>query len=305
MNKTISCYQHTPVLLRESIKGLDIIPDGIYVDMTYGGGGHSKEILKRIKKNGHLYAFDQDISVLDNLPENKNFTFTHCNFRYAFNFLKYFGISKVDGILVDLGVSSFHLDKAKRGFSFRYNDALDMRMNKSSKITAEEVLSTYTTKKLKNVFEKYGELTDADRIANLITQYRQKQKFKTTHDLVNILNKIVPNQNRHKYLAKVFQALRIEANKELDALKHMLNQSYNWLNTTGRLVVISYHSLEDKIVKNFLRNKDAQYSNMIYQNKEAIKYFRMINKKVIKPSIEEIKINNRSRSAKLRIAEKI
>lgn len=298
---------HTPVLLHESVDGMNIRTDSVCVDVTFGGGGHSKEILSRLGNKGHLYAFDQDEDAVNNIPEDKRFTFVRSNFRFLKNFIKYYGASEVDAILADLGVSSHHFDDEGRGFSFRFEDShLDMRMNQKGTKTAAKILNTYTEEQLADVFYLYGELRQSRRIASVIGKTRKEKPYKKTSDLLQTLSQFVgKGEKEKKVLAQAFQALRIEVNEEMEALKEMLEQSLNILKTGGRLVVITYHSLEDRLVKNFLKtgNFEGKIEKDIYGNFETP--FRLINNKVIVPSREEEEKNPRSRSAKLRIAEKI
>jgi len=295
---------HTPVLLEESIAGLNIRPDGIYVDLTFGGGGHTRAILSKLDK-GRVIAFDQDEACLDNAPDDKRFVFLQQNFRFLKNNLRYLGIQQVDGILADLGVSSHHFDYGERGFSFRADVELDMRMNKRKRKTAEEVLNRYTALKLERVFRDYAEIRHPGRLVELILEARENRMIRTTSDLIEILKPMTHRGKTNKFLARIFQALRIEVNEEIEALKEMLEQTPEVTVRGGRLVVISYHSLEDRIVKTFmktgfvtLREEDDPFG----QNQTP---FRMVNKKVITPTPEEVARNPRSRSAKLRIAERI
>ncbi|HHJ11089.1 MAG TPA: 16S rRNA (cytosine(1402)-N(4))-methyltransferase RsmH [Bacteroidetes bacterium] len=295
---------HTPVLLEESIAGLNIRPDGIYVDLTFGGGGHTRAILSKLDK-GRVIAFDQDEACLDNAPDDKRFVFLQQNFRFLKNNLRYLGIQQVDGILADLGVSSHHFDYGERGFSFRADAELDMRMNKRKRKTAEEVLNRYTALKLERVFRDYAEIRHPGRLVELILEARENRMIRTTSDLIEILKPMTHRGKTNKFLARIFQALRIEVNEEIEALKEMLEQTPEVTVRGGRLVVISYHSLEDRIVKTFmktgfvtLREEDDPFG----QNQTP---FRMVNKKVITPTPGEVARNPRSRSAKLRIAERI
>lgn len=299
----MSAY-HVPVMLHECIEGLNINPDGIYIDVTFGGGGHSSEILQHLK-SGHLYGFDQDEDAEKNILNNKNFTFVRSNFRYLNNFMKYYGVSQVDGVLADLGVSSHHFDEAARGFSFRFNEEkLDMRMNQRSSVNAADILNNYPEEKLASVFYKYGELKDSRRMASEIVKRRNDIKFDTINSLVEALKPFLLRDREKKELAKVFQALRIEVNSELVALEEMLQQSLEMLKPGGRLVVMTYHSLEDRIVKNFLKtgNFEGKSNQDFYGN--FLTPFKLINNKVIIPRDDEQAENPRSRSAKLRIAEK-
>lgn len=297
---------HIPALLQDSVDGMNLKPDSICVDVTFGGGGHSREILFRLGNKGHLYSFDQDIDALSNIEENENFTFVHSNFRYLKNFMQYHEVKSVDAILADLGVSSHHFDDSKRGFSFRYeNEKLDMRMNQKAKKTAADILNQYNEEKLADIFFFYGELKQAKRIASMIVKSRQEKPFKLISDLLETLAPFIgKNEKEKKILAQAFQALRIEVNEEIEALKDMLNQSLDILKPGGRLVVITYHSIEDRLVKNFFKtgNFEGKLDKDFYGNVNTP--FRLINNKVIVPSKEEEMQNPRSRSAKLRIAEK-
>lgn len=296
---------HIPALLHESIDGLNIQPNGTYVDVTFGGGGHSKEILTRLGDGGRLYGFDQDEEAYENVLNDDRFVFVRSNFRYLSNFLQYYQVEKVDGILADLGVSSHHFDDEERGFSFRFDSLLDMRMNRSSKLTAADVLNNYDEEQLSNLFYLYGELRMARKIASAIVFARQKKPIATVNEFLEIMDRFTYRDREKKVLAQAFQALRIEVNQELDALKEMLQQSVDCLATGGRLCVISYHSLEDRMVKNFFRsgNIEGEVEKDFYGN--PLTNLKIINRKVIIPSEEEQRVNPRSRSAKLRIAEKI
>lgn len=296
---------HVPVLLKESIDGLNIKPEGVYADLTFGGGGHSREILKHLKE-GQLIGFDQDEDALNNVPDDKRFVFVNHNFRYLRNFMYYYGFEQLDGILADLGVSSHEFDEADRGFSFRFEAELDMRMNQRSRLKASDVLNRYDESALLSIFRNYGEVENAKRLVDLIIKGRQEKEIITSDDLYQVILPCIPKMKEKKYLAKVYQALRIEVNGELEVLEEMLEQAIKVLKPGGRLVVITYHSLEDRIVKNFFRagniegkvEKDAIYG---YVTKD----FELINRKVIVPSEDEIERNPRARSAKLRIAEKL
>ena len=296
---------HVPVLLKESIDGLDIKPDGVYVDVTFGGGGHSREILNRLGKKGHLYSFDQDEDAEENVLNDDRFTFVRSNFRYLRNWMRYFGVEKINGLLADLGVSSHHFDDETRGFSFRYDSPLDMRMNKRSGMTAAEILNTYDEDMLADIFYIYGELKNARRIAAAIVKARSEKKIETTNDLLQATEKLFQREREKKETAKLFQALRIEVNHEMDALKDMLNGAKEVLCEGGRLSVITYHSLEDRIVKNVMKagNTEGKMKQDFFGRTEAP--FRLISNKVITPDNEEQERNPRSRSAKLRIAEKV
>ena len=296
---------HIPVLLQESIDGLDIKPDGVYVDVTFGGGGHSKEILRRLGPNGRLYSFDQDEDAENNILNDNRFTFVRSNFRYLRNWMRYYGEEHIDGLLADLGVSSHHFDDETRGFSFRFDAPLDMRMNKRSGTTAAEIIKNYDEEQLADVLYLYGELKNARKIASAITKARVGKDIMTTGDLIQAIEKLIPREREKKELAKVFQALRIEVNHEMEALKDMLNGAKEVLCEGGRLSVITYHSLEDRIVKNIMKtgNAEGKVKQDFFGRTEAP--FRQINGKVIIPSDQEQEQNPRSRSAKLRIAEKI
>lgn len=295
---------HTPALLEESIGGLNIIPDGVYVDVTFGGGGHSREILKRLGENGRLIAFDQDADAVNNISPDPRFTFVHGNFRFLKNFLRYHNIDAVDGILADLGVSSHHFDISERGFSFRFPGELDMRMNQQAGKTAADILNEYEEEKLASLFFRYGELRNSRQIAAAVVRYRQEKQVRTTDDLLAILEPFTRREKEKKALAQAFQALRIEVNNEMAVLQEMLLQGLKMLNPGGRLSVISYHSLEDRLVKNFFKtgNFEGELIKDFYGNVETP--FDMITRKVIVPTDEEQQRNPRSRSAKLRVAAK-
>ncbi|MDD4632704.1 MAG: 16S rRNA (cytosine(1402)-N(4))-methyltransferase RsmH [Proteiniphilum sp.] len=295
---------HIPALLNESIEGLDIRPSGVYVDVTFGGGGHSSEILRRLNGDGRLIAFDQDEDAVLNAIDDPRFTFIRSNFRFLKNFLRYLGVDEVDGVMADLGVSSHHFDDAGRGFSFRFEGGLDMRMNRSASKSAADILNEYPEEKLREVFLKYGELKYAHKIASSVIAYRQARKIAVTNDLLAILEPFTFKDREKKILAQAFQALRIEVNGEMEALTEMLTQALQVLKPGGRLSVISYHSLEDRLVKNFFRtgNFEGTLIKDFYGNVETP--FEQISRKVIVPAEEEQQQNPRSRSAKLRIAEK-
>ena len=296
---------HVPVLLNESIDGLDIKSDGIYIDVTFGGGGHSKEILRRLGKKGHLYSFDQDPDAEKNIVNDNRFTFVRSNFRYLKNWMRYYGVDHIDGLLADLGVSSHHFDDETRGFSFRFDAPLDMRMNKRAGTTAAEILNNYNEEQLADIFFIYGELKNARKIAATISKARNEKRIETTDDFLHVTEKLFQREREKKEMAKMFQALRIEVNHEMDALKEMLNGAKDLLCEGGRLSVITYHSLEDRIVKNMMKagNVEGKIKQDFFGRIEAP--FRLINNKVIVPSDEEQQQNPRSRSAKLRVAEKI
>lgn len=295
---------HIPALLEESIDGLNIHPDGVYVDLTFGGGGHSREIMHSLGKSGRLIAFDQDKDAYKNSIDDSRFTFVNGNFRYLKNFLRYHDVEQVDGILADLGVSFHHFDQAERGFSFRLSGKLDMRMNRNSTVTAADVLNTYSEEQLSDIFFLYGELKMARKIALAVAKYRNDKKIVFIQDFLDILEPLTYRDRENKTLALAFQALRIEVNDELKALEEMLEQGLQMLKPGGRFCVISYHSLEDRLVKNFFRtgNFEGKLEQDFFGNVETP--FTLINRKVIIPSEEEQKNNSRSRSAKLRIAEK-
>ena len=296
---------HVPVLLQESIDGLDIKPDGVYVDVTFGGGGHSKEILRRLGKNGHLYGFDQDEDAEKNILDDDRFTFVRSNFRYLTNWMRYYDVDHIDGLLADLGVSSHHFDDETRGFSFRFDAPLDMRMNKRSGMTAAEILNNYSEEQLADIFYIYGELKNARKIASAVVKAREEKRIETTGDLMQIAEKLLQREREKKDTAKLFQALRIEVNHEMDALKEMLDGACKVLQEGGRLSVITYHSLEDRIVKNFMKagNVEGKMKQDFFGRTEAP--FRAVSNKVIVPSDDEQQRNPRSRSAKLRVAERI
>lgn len=295
---------HVPVLLKESVDGLDIQPDGIYVDVTFGGGGHSSEILSRLGKNGHLYSFDQDADAEKNRLHDDRFTFVRSNFRYLTNWMQYYHVEKIDGLLADLGVSSHHFDDETRGFSFRFGDApLDMRMNKRAGQTAADILNNFSEEQLADIFYLYGELKNARKLAKSICDSRSQQSIRTTADFAAIIEPLMKSEREKKDMAKVYQALRIEVNHEMDALRDMLKGATELLREGGRLSVITYHSLEDRIVKNVMKagNAEGKVVQDFYGRAETP--FRLVNK-VTTPSDEEQRTNPRSRSAKLRIAEK-
>lgn len=296
---------HVPVLLKESVDGLAIRPDGIYVDVTFGGGGHSKEILQRLDKNGHLYSFDQDADAERNIPGDERFTFVRSNFRYLRNWMRYYGVEQIDGLLADLGVSSHHLDDETRGFSFRFDAALDMRMNTKGGTTAAEIVNKADEQKLADILYLYGELKSARRIAAAIVKARTAKPIVTTHDLLHVTEHLFQREHEKKDAARMFQALRIEVNHEMDALKEMLLAATDLIKPGGRLSVITYHSLEDRIVKNVMKagNTEGKIQQDFYGRIDTP--FKAVNGKVIVPNNEEQQENPRSRSAKLRIAEKV
>ena len=294
---------HNPVLLKASVDGLNIKPDGIYVDVTFGGGGHSKEILSRLGPNGKLFAFDQDEDALANALPDERFTLINENFRFIKRFLRFYGIKEVDGILGDLGVSSHQFDVPERGFSTRFDAGLDMRMSQKNDLNAYRVVNEYDDANLRRVFFDYGELKNAPTLARTIIEAREHQLIKTTDQLKEVLAKYLPERVRNKILAQIYQAIRIEVNQEMDVLKEFLEQSLEILKSGGRLSVISYHSLEDRLVKRFIKNGmfEGEPERDFYGNFSVP--FKTIGKLIV-PDNEEIKINNRARSAKLRIAEK-
>ncbi len=297
---------HTPALLAASVEGLAIKPDGKYVDVTFGGGGHSMEILRHLSPEGRLYAFDQDQDVFANVPRDERLVFVHGNFRFLKNFLRYYGVEQIDGLLADLGVSSHHFDEASRGFSFRFDDGdLDMRMNQKASRKASDIVALYSQDELARLFRDYGELSQAGRIAALLVKARAEQPILTVARFKQVLAPVFSRDKEKKDMAKVFQALRIEVNGEMQALEAMLRQALEMLAPGGRLSVISYHSLEDRLVKNFMRagNFRGEVEQDFYGNR--LSPFRLVNNKVIVPDREEELNNPRSRSAKLRIAEKL
>tara|TARA_A100001234_G_scaffold220815_1_gene234704 strand:- start:2936 stop:3832 length:897 start_codon:yes stop_codon:yes gene_type:complete len=295
---------HNPVMLKECINGLNIKPNGVYVDATFGGGGHSKAILDNLS-DGKLYSFDQDLDVNQNLFQDKRFKFIKSNFRYIKKFLKVEGIEKIDGLLADLGVSSHQIDSPKRGFSIRFNEKLDMRMNMEIPKSAVNILNEYSKEKLSEIFRRYGEFSNSNLIADKIIEFRKSNVIVNTNDLIQSLKVLTPSSKKNKFLARVFQAIRIEVNDELSCLIDLLNSCNELLKTNARIVVISYHSLEDRIVKNFIKkgNVEGKLVKDFFGNIE--KNFRQLNKKIISPKESEIFNNPRSRSAKLRIAERI
>ena len=314
MVKTAETY-HVPVLLKPSVDGLNIQSGGIYVDVTFGGGGHSREILSRLDNQAHLYSFDQDADAEQNVMhregsaekrfvDDARFTFVRSNFRYLKNWMRYYGVEKIDGLLADLGVSSHHFDDESRGFSFRFDAPLDMRMNKRAGLTAADVVNDYNEEALANLFYLYGELKQSRRIAAVLVKARAQQRIATTQDFLKATEPLFKREREKKDMAKLFQALRIEVNHEMDALKEMLQSATELLRSGGRLSVITYHSLEDRIVKNMMKAGNAEGKKVqdFYGRIETP--FNLVNNKVIVPSADEQKENPRSRSAKLRIAEK-
>lgn len=296
---------HNPALLAESVDGLAMNADGRYVDVTFGGGGHSKEILKRLSENGRLFAFDQDPDAENNRIDDSRFSLINQNFSFLKNFLRMYNAIPVDGVLADLGVSFHQFDVPKRGFSFRFEGPLDMRMDQKRKLTAAKVVNTYSADQLEVIFKEYGELRNAKQIVQKIEEARSVKKIITVEGLKEILKDITPEKIQHKFLAQVFQALRIEVNEELKVIQDLLEQTAEILKEGGRMSVITYHSLEDRLVKNFFRtgNVQGKIEKDFFGN--LIRPLEPINRKPIVPSAEEVKGNNRSRSAKLRIAEKV
>ena len=294
---------HNPVLLKETVAGLNIKPDGIYVDVTFGGGGHSKEILSHLNENGKLFGFDQDEDAWKNALPDERFTLIQENFRFIKRFLRFNGVKKVDGILADLGVSSHQFDVPERGFSTRFDAELDMRMSKKNDVTAFQIVNQYDDANLRRIFYDYGELSNAPALARTIIEAREQEEIRNTEQLKNVLARFLPNNKAHKILAQIYQAIRIEVNQEMEVLKEFLIQSLEILNPEGRLSVISYHSLEDRLVKRFMKNGifEGEPEKDFFGNFEVP--FKLIGKMIV-PSNEEIKMNNRARSAKLRIAEK-
>ncbi len=297
---------HIPVLLNECIENLNIKPDGVYVDLTFGGGGHSKAILEKLNANGKLFAFDQDEDTFKNALNDKRFTLIPQNFRFIKNYLKLNGIKEVDGILGDLGVSSHQFDSAERGFSIRFDAELDMRMNQKSTLTAKQIVNQYTEEKLVTVFKEYGEIINSKKVAVCICKYRIEKQIATTNDLKEALKSCYPKHEENKFLAKLFQALRIEVNQEIESLKECLNDCFIILKPQARLVVISYHSLEDRLVKNLIRagnTEGIEERDVIYGSTKKV--FKNLTSKPILPSDVEIAKNPRARSAKLRVGEKL
>lgn len=295
---------HIPVMLHETVEGLGIHPDGAYVDLTFGGGGHSREIMRHLGERGHLYGFDQDLDAMKGALDDPRFTFVRSNFRFLKNWMLYYGQEQVDGIVADLGVSSHHLDTADRGFSFRYDAPLDMRMNQKATLTAEAILQTYSEQQLADVLYLYGELKNSRQLAAALVKARAQKNLHTTGDLEQTLAPLMRGAREKKDLAKVFQALRIEVNGELRALREMLNAAAELLRPGGRLVVLTYHSLEDRMVKNMVRtgNVEGKAETDLFGHVDAP--LHAVTRSVVTPSAEELAQNPRSRSAKLRIAEK-
>jgi len=294
---------HNPVLLKETVDGLNIQPNGVYVDVTFGGGGHSREIMSRLGESGKLFAFDQDLDALNNAIDDDRFTLINENFRFIKRFLRFHGIKQVDGILADLGVSSHQFDVAERGFSTRFEAELDMRMNQKGELSAYHVINEYDEAALKNVLLEFGELKNGGAMANVIVSARKEKPIKNSEQLKQVLSRFLPGHKSNKILAQIYQAIRIEVNQEMEALKEFLTQSLEILKPQGRLSVISYHSLEDRLVKRFVKNGmfEGEPERDFFGNFEVP--FKTIEKLIV-PSSEEIAINNRARSAKLRVAEK-
>ncbi len=300
---TIDTY-HVPVLLDESISGLNLHPDGVYIDVTFGGGGHSREILRRLPQGSRLFSFDQDADAERNIVDDDRFTFVRSNFRYLKNWMRYYEIDHIDGLLADLGVSSHHFDDESRGFSFRFDAPLDMRMNKRADKTAADIVAEYDEEALADIFYLYGELKNSRRIASALVKARQQHAIATTQDFLHVVEPFFKREREKKDMARLFQALRIEVNHEMEALKEMLAAATQLLAPGGRLSVITYHSLEDRIVKNVMKTGNAE-GKMIQDFYGRIETpYRLVNNKVIVPTDEEQQRNPRSRSAKLRIAEK-
>ncbi len=296
---------HIPVLLQESIDGLAIRPDGTYVDVTFGGGGHSREILRRLGEEGHLYSFDQDADAEQNIPEgDERFTFVRSNFRYLSNWMQYYGVENLDGLIADLGVSSHHFDDESRGFSFRFDAPLDMRMNGRGGMTAADIVNNYDENRLADVFYLYGEFRNSRALAAAVAKARKNKSIDTIEDLLQAVERLIDRERGKKELARLFQSLRIEVNHEMEALKIMLESALRYLRPGGRLVVLTYHSLEDRMVKNFIKagKIDGKVEQDFFGRK--LTPWRAVNNKVIVPSNKEQEENPRSRSAKLRIAEK-
>ncbi|MBE6346109.1 MAG: 16S rRNA (cytosine(1402)-N(4))-methyltransferase RsmH [Lentimicrobiaceae bacterium] len=295
---------HIPVLLNESVDGLNIKPDGVYVDVTFGGGGHSRRIMECLGENGRLYAFDQDEDAAKNVIDDSRFTFIQQNFRYMKNFIQLYCGGKVDGILADLGVSSYQFDTPEKGFSIRFNGRLDMRMNQNASVDAASVVNTYDVSSLASVLSRYGELRNAMAIADAITMARETKPIETTDELKEAVSRFLVRGSENKILAQIFQALRIEVNEEMKVLEMFLGQCADVLNPGGRLVILSYHSLEDRLVKNFMKtgNAEGNLEKDFFGNQ--LTPYKLITNKPIVPSDEEIQYNNRARSAKLRVAER-
>ena len=296
---------HKPVMLDESLEGLDLKADGIYADMTFGGGGHSRAIVNQLGENGHLYGFDQDLEAMQGAFEDARFTFVRSNFRFLKNWMQYYNVEGLDGILADLGVSSHHFDEGERGFSFRYDAPLDMRMNQAAKLTAAKIVNEYSEEQLADIFYLYGEMKNSRKLASTIAKARKENEIKTTGQLADLLRPLLGRDREKKDMAKVFQALRIEVNGEMKALRQMLASAIEVLKPGGRLVVLTYHSLEDRMVKNIMKsgNIEGKTEQDFFGN--LLSPLRPVKKGVLTPSAAEQQENPRSRSAKLRIAEKI
>ncbi len=296
---------HIPALLNECIEGLNINPSGVYVDVTFGGGGHSRAIVDKLEGDGRLFAFDQDIDAYQNAIDSPHFTFVRSNFKFLKNFLRYHEVEQIDGLLADLGVSFHHFDDSERGFSFRFDSKLDMRMNQQATLTAETVINEYEQERLADVLYLYGELKSSRRLASAIVKARQVERITHTTQLIEVVTPLIAKKQEKKELAQLFQALRIEVNNEMDALKRLLNHTAKMLKPGGRFVVLTYHSLEDRMVKNFFKtgNIEGKMEKDFFGRVETP--FKLVNNRVILPSDEEIETNPRSRSAKLRIAEKL
>lgn len=296
---------HVPVLLKETVDGLNINPEGVYIDVTFGGGGHSQEILRRLSPSGRLFSFDQDADAERNVPDDERLTFVRSNFRYLKNWMRYYDIPQVDGILADLGVSSHHFDDRSRGFSFRFEGALDMRMNKRASRTAADIVNDYSEEQLASLFYLYGELKQSRKLASLLVKARARGRLETVEEFLEVVKPVFPRDREKKELAKAFQALRIEVNQEMDALKEMLMAASEILAPGGRLSVLTYHSLEDRMVKNIIKtgNVEGKVEQDFFGRINCP--FRAVNNKVIVADEKEQQENPRSRSAKLRIAEKI
>ena len=295
---------HVPVLLNECVDGLCIDPDGVYADVTFGGGGHSKAIVSKLGEKGHLYSFDQDADAEWNALDDERFTFVRSNFRYLKNWMRYYGVEQLDGLLADLGVSSHHFDDSTRGFSFRFEGKLDMRMNQRAQLTAADVLNNYSDDRLADIFYLYGEIRNARKLASLIVKARMQARIETIEDFMTVIKPLFGREREKKELAKVFQALRIEVNQEMEALKEMLTAAAELIRPGGRLVVLTYHSLEDRMVKNLIKtgNVEGKMEQDFFGNINCP--LRAVNNKVIVAGEEEQSRNPRSRSAKLRVAEK-
>lgn len=296
---------HIPALLPQVIEALDIKPDGTYIDVTYGGGGHSRAIVEKLSSNGHLYGFDQDMDAVSRAMVDERFTIVHSNFRFILNFMRYYKVDSVDGILADLGVSFHHFDDPERGFSFRWDGPLDMRMNRNSSLTAADILNTYSEERLADIFYLLGELKSARRIASAIVKARGKDEIITVEQLLEAVDKLIDPTRRKKELAQLFQALRIEVNHELDALEELLTGALKLLKPGGRLCIITYHSLEDRLVKNFLKTGNFEGKDNKDFFGKSLAPFKLLTSKPIVPDEAEVERNPRSRSAKLRVATKL